>query len=344
MKRRGPGLPRRLQPRGFEPARPRSRSEDSPPGVVVSVDFERRWGVHHRFGLDIDAYRDHLENVEPVVLTLLRLLAARNLRATWAAVGALACKDWSEYFARAPEAPLYENPSLAVSPRYAELDLDGHLHFAPNLLRAISATPGQELGTHTFSHLLMREPGVTADDVSADLEAVACLWQERFRMEPVSLVFPCNQVAFLPVVRSCGIRMWRGNELGWYHDCNESATNRPIARARRMLDAINPQVRHACAIDGDMTRASLFLRLNLPRAAWALHCARIRNELDSLRPSHVFHIWWHEHNFGADLRMRLARAEQVLDMIAERCERGVTTSQSMGDLLTESAVQSREGR
>src|SRR5207249_8050134 len=117
---------------------------------------------------------------------------------------------------RAPRPPRYQNPALAISPRYAELDRTGQLHFAPELLRAIHATPGQELGTHTFSHVLMREPGVTADDITADLGAVSCLWRERFGAPPVSLVFPRNQVAFLPVIRACGIRAWRGHEPGWY--------------------------------------------------------------------------------------------------------------------------------
>ncbi|HWC73712.1 MAG TPA: polysaccharide deacetylase family protein, partial [Gemmatimonadales bacterium] len=207
------------------------------PRVVVSVDFERRWGVYHRLGFKRDAYRANLENTYPVVVGMLDLFRARGIRATWAAVGALACRDWDEYFQRAPRPPAYQNPALAISPRYAELDPHGRLHFAPDLLRMVHATPGQDLGTHTFSHLLMGEPGVTAEDVRADLEAVACLSRQRFGAAPVSLVFPRNQVAFLGVIRSCGIRIWRGNEPGWYYDCNETSRRRPVARARRLLDA-----------------------------------------------------------------------------------------------------------
>jgi len=303
------------------------------PRVVVSVDFERRWGVYHRLGLNRDAYRAHLENTQPVVSGLLELFAARNIRATWAAVGALACRNWDEYFARAPRPPAYQNPALAISPRYAELDRDGHLHFAPDLLRMVHATPGQELGTHTFSHILMGEPGVTAQDVKADLEAVTRLSRQRFGAAPVSLVFPRNQIAFLEVTRACGIRMWRGNEIGWYYDCNETSRSRPVARARRLLDALNPWTRHASLPECDMTRATLFLRTNLPGAAWALHRARIRNELAALQPSQVFHIWWHDHNLGVDTRRRMARVAEILDMFAERCARGQLVSANMNDLL-----------
>jgi len=147
----------------------------------------------------------------------------------------------------------------------------------------------------------------------------------------VSLVFPRNQVAFLSVIRSYDIRMWRGNEVGWYHDCNDIGRNHLRARALRLADAVSPWVRHARPVEGDMVRASLFLRTNLPKPAWALHCARIRQELDALQAPEVFHLWWHDHNFGPQLEQRLARVEQVLDMIAERCDRGLLVSRAMGD-------------
>ena len=82
-----------------------------------------------------------------------------------------------------------------------------------------------------------------------------------------------------------------------------------------------------------MTRATLFLRTNLPEAAWVLHRARIRNELAALQPSQAFHIWWHDHNLGVDTQRRMARVAQILDMVAERCARGQLVSANMSDLL-----------
>lgn len=312
------------------------------PAVVISLDFELRWGMHDKLRLNTDAYRENLENVREVVPALLKLFLDRNIRATWACVGALACKDWDEYFTRAPKPPKYHNPSLAISPQYAKLDPKGHLHFAPELLQAIYHTPGQELGTHTFSHIYMREPGVTAEDVEADLSAVSSLWKERFEGPPKSLVFPRNQYAFLDVVRASSVQIWRGNELPWYYDRNEISTNRIFPRVFRLLDSLNPSVKHASVLEYDsglyMTRASLFLRVNLPRAAWALHVLRIRRELEALRPGEIFHIWFHPHNLGKDTKTRLARVEEVLDITAEKCTRGSLVSHCMADLIPKKEV------
>ena len=307
------------------------------PSVVISLDFELRWGLHDRLGTVMEAYRENLEGVQEVVPALLRLFSDRKLHATWASVGALACANWDDYFSRAPAQPRYHSPHLALNPRYADLDPDGRLHFAPDLLQLVQNTPGQELGTHTFSHIYMQEPGITSEDVATDLRAVSLLWTERFGSPPRSLVFPRNQYAFLPVIAASCSRIWRGTETPWFHNRNSPSTASLFPRALRLIDSLNPLVRHASHLQGDssllMTRASLFLRVNLPGPAWVLHLMRIKRELDHLRPGEIFHLWWHPHNLGKSTPERLGRVEQVLDLVAETRTRGLLESRSMDDLV-----------
>ena len=176
----------------------------------------------------------------------------------------------------------------------------------------------------------MQEPGITSEDVVADLRAVSLLWTERFGAPPTSLVFPRNQYAFLPVIAASSSRIWRGPEAPWFHNRNKPSTTSLLARALRLIDSVNPLVRHASHLQGDssllMTRASLFLRVNLPGPAWALHLLRIKRELDHLRPGEIFHLWWHPHNLGNSTPERLGRVEQVLDLVAENRSRGLVES------------------
>jgi peptidoglycan/xylan/chitin deacetylase (PgdA/CDA1 family) len=310
------------------------RHATASPTIVISLDFELRWGSHDRLGLDMSAYRENLEGVQGVVPELLRLFRERQIRATWATVGAVACRGWDEYFKRAPKPPRYKNPTLAVDPRYADLDPDGRLHFAPDLVDLVRRTPGQELGTHTFSHLPLREPGVTAADVFADLAAVRRLWMERIGETPRSIAFPRNQPAFLDTVHACGIRIHRGNPNRWYYRCNDAATNGLLPRLLRLLDDTNPWSRHASRLEADMTRASLFLRADLPAPLWRMHVTHARRELTALRPGQIFHLWWHPHNLGCDIRRRLGRVAEVLDAIAEGTSGGPLVSRHMGDLAS----------
>lgn len=304
------------------------------PKVVISLDFEMRWGMHDKLGIDFDAYRENLENVRVVVPALLKLFSERKINATWACVGALGCQNWDDYFRRAPSPPQYENSSLKVNARYAEIDPNGYLHFAPELLYEIHNTAGQELGTHTFSHLYLREPGITAEDVQNDLIAFSELWHEMFGYSPISFVFPRNQVAFLSVIRSSSIHVWRGNEEAWHFNCNEVLTNASLPRMLRLIEAVNPLVRRAAPLVGGMTRSSLFLRSNLNRPMWALHYKRIRMELNQMKAGEIFHLWWHPHNLGSNVKCRLSRVEMVLDLIAERCEKRLLISNSMNQLIS----------
>ncbi len=315
------------QPVGAPPPR------ESLPRVVLSLDLELRWGVHDVYGLDFTAYRQNLELGRLMVPSLLKLVTAHHIRSTWAAVGAVGCANWDEYFSRAPQPPKYKSDALTVKRAYAELDPHGTLHFAPDVLREILASPGQELGTHTFSHLYLREEGITAEDVALDLAAVTKLYQERFGIVPRSLVFPRNQPAFLDVVRASTIKIWRGNPGPWYYECEDTRHNGPLPRALKLLDGINPLRRMATPLVDDMTRASIFLRLNLPQFLWVSHLQRIKGELASLSPQDVFHLWLHPHNLGQDTELRLSRVEQVLELIAERQARRELVSCSMADLV-----------
>ena len=303
-----------------------------PPRVVWSMDFELRWGLHDRLGLDFDAYRANLEGARQAVPELLGLFVQRGVRATWAAVGALACRDWDEYWRRAPPPPRYTEPRLAVSRGYADLDPEGVLHFAPDLVRLVSRTQGQDLGTHTFSHIYLGETGVTLADAEADHAAVCSLFRDAFAVEPTSLVFPRNQVAFLESYRARGITAWRDTEASWYHRRTELAHN-PLVRARRLADALTPwPTRGGGFVDGH-TPSTLFVRVGLPEIAWKAHIAKIVAEALPGQERRRLHFWLHPHNVGGNVRRGIARLAQVLDTL-DRFAPKDTTYASMRDLAT----------
>lgn len=303
--------------------------------IVISLDFEMRWGLYDILGKNRDAYRKELEDVREVVPATLSMFAERGLKATWATVGALACRDWNEYFRRAPQPPKYLKKHMRLTEEYAEVDPDGELHFAPDLIEMVRNTPGQELGTHTFSHICMKEPGITGDDVAADLQAFQMLWREKYGHQAVSIAFPRNQVAFLDVVRKAGIRVWRENEDAWYYRgrTTGSVSESTVVRGLRLIDDVNPLLRRSSPMVGGATRSTMFIRFNLPQVMWELHMQRLRNEVRKLRSGEVLHIWWHPHNVGGNLKERLNRVKSVCDVLAVAVRRRGLVSACMSDLI-----------
>jgi hypothetical protein len=287
--------------------------------------------MHDLLGLDRDLYLKNLEGAREAVPQLLQLFTRRGVRATWATVGALACQGWDDYFHRAPEPPHYAEKRLAVDPRYADLDPDGRLHFAPDLVAQVAETEGQDLGTHTFSHLFLGEQGVMQADVAADHAATLALFRERFAITPTSLVFPRNQVAFVALYRSRGINAWRDNERTWYYQLTRH-TNHPIVSGFRMIDALTPWRARGGAFSDGCSRSTLFVRVYLPESAWKLHLARIATEARRAKRGSPLHFWLHPHNLGADVPRGIRRLEQVLDTIDRHAPRG-TAYASMRDLV-----------
>ncbi len=305
-------------------------STSGAPSVVWSLDFELRWGMHDLLGLNRDAYRRNLEGAREAVPRLLELFAERGVRATWATVGAVGCANWDEYCRRAPPAPCYADMRLAVSPRYTDLDPDGMLHFAPDLVQRVAEATGQDLGTHTFSHIFLGEPGVMRRDAEADYAATTKLFQERFRVTPTSLVFPRNQVAFLNFYRSHGISAWRDNETPWYFRMTRYDTH-ALIRSLRLLDALVPWRTHGGRFEDGGTSSTLFVRVYLPEPLWRVHLAKIAVEARRLGPGGILHFWLHPHNLGADVPLGIRRLTQVLDSIDRNAPRDIKYM-SMRDL------------
>lgn len=160
---------------------------------VVSLDVELLWGV--RDVPSVAQYRDNLLGERAAVEALLEQFVKRGVRATWATVGALFCEDRKSLLEAMPEKkPAYFDKRLSPYEALDEIGVDAKsdpLHFAPDLVRKIACTPGQELATHTFSHFCCLEPGQTSADFDADLEVAQNLATPFGGVR--SLVFPRNQ-------------------------------------------------------------------------------------------------------------------------------------------------------
>ena len=298
----------------------------SGPGTfVISLDFELMWGVR-----DVQTkagYGPNVLGVRQAIPAMLALFEEFGLRVTWAAVGLLFFDTKVDLLAALPpQRPAYADPNLdnyQALPGLGPDEADDPYHFGLSLLRQIAAVPGQEIATHTFAHYYCLEPGQTPADFRADLEAaVAAARRQGHKLH--SLVFPRNQhnPAYLAICRELGITSYRGNEAAWMYQKQSEAAQTPWQRAARLLDAYvsisGPNTYAPAALAGPAPvniPASRFLRPWSGRLRW-LEGLRLRRILRAMthaaRHGEVFHLWWHPHNFGADLPQNLAVLRRVV--------------------------------
>lgn len=293
--------------------------------LVISLDFEMHWGVRDHW--TVDDYRENLEGERKVIPLLLKMFRAYEIHATWATVGFLFFETKADLLAHLPaRLPAYKTRELSPYPflqTLGENEASAPYHFAPSLLALIREVPHQEIGSHTFSHYFCLEDGQTVEAFRADSRA-AVDTARRNGLTLKSFVFPRNQFqeSYLEVCREMGIRAYRGNERSWiYRAKNEDHQSR-FQRAVRLLDAYLPISGHNTYPIETIPKtipcnvpSSRFLRPYVPVLRW-FEWLRVRRILSGMTyaatHNEVYHLWWHPHNFGANMEKNFAILETIL--------------------------------
>jgi hypothetical protein len=213
-------------------------------------------------------------------------------------------------------------------------------HFGRNLLEQIRSSPAQEIGTHTFSHYYCLEPTQSIAAFQGDLRAALAAAAD-FGVVLKSIVFPRNQYDedHLRVCGKMGLKAFRGNPQSWLYRPRVGAAEKRWVRAARLVDSYCGLLPHNCYSLADAAGgvpmnipASRFLRPYAGNAAQALQERRIKSDLTyAARQSLVYHLWWHPHNFGANLEKNIGMLRSILDHFQVLRERHGILSKNMAE-------------
>lgn len=310
---------------------------------IISLDFELYWGLRDKRSLE--SYRENLHGTRTAVLSLLSIFEEYGVHATWSTVGFLFLDSRVSLMEAIPDRlPGYVDKNLCP---YAYLQLTNELesdcHFAADLIQKIAQTPGQEIGSHTYSHFYCLEDGVSRASFCADLCQAQATGQE-VGIPPRSLVFPRNQwrEEFLSLLPERGLVCYRGVEN---HPAYAATSNRRqgyLRRAVRLLDTYFNLTGHhtfgpeycGSSIPYNIP-ASRFLRAYTPRLSF-VDPLKKRRIVHSMRlaatQKQAFHLWWHPHNFGSNLTENLAFLRKLLDEYRRLATAGTMRSANMAEV------------
>ncbi|NBD73788.1 polysaccharide deacetylase family protein [Patescibacteria group bacterium] len=329
-----------------------AHEQEKPQGaLIISLDLELYWGMFDKATLK--QYGAHIRGVHEVVPEILALFQKHDMHATWAAVGMMSYANRAELAAALPPEdlrPNYPDPTISsyhhlASGGVGDGEVDDPYHFGESIIRQILATPGQELGSHTFSHYYALEGGQGPEHWKADLEAAAAALS-RFGTPPTSLVFPRNQIneGYLGYALDEGITAVRTTQdHALYRPKEERAQVALHLRAGRFLDRYLNLTGHHTFTWQELGSVAPF-RLPASRQlvpysrllALAEPLKRQRIELGLTHAAHtgrLFHLWWHPHNFGVNQTENLAGLEELLDYAALLRERYGFASLSMAEAV-----------
>ncbi|MBY0535085.1 MAG: polysaccharide deacetylase family protein [Chitinophagaceae bacterium] len=314
---------------------------------TISLDFELHWGVFDK--KDRNQRETCYRNTLNLVPRMLEAFAKYDVHVTWATVGSMFVNNESEWNAIKPKVePEYEIEKYSAYDFARKNGLaEGYrwAHFAPDMVAEILKYPGQELGTHTFSHYYCLEKQRNNDAFNADLMAAARA-SAPYNTPMLSLVFPRNQ--FNPeYLRTCtknGILTVRSNPSDWFWSpvTNKGANlTRKIART---LDAYVKVSSHRTSYplssikitDGEPLQlpASRFLRPWRDKYQFAngLRIRRLCAEMkEAAQKNEVYHLWWHPENFGDHPEQNMQSLKVLLEQYQKLKAKYGMQSWTMGE-------------
>jgi len=302
--------------------------------IIISLDFELRWGMLDRLQYNVDEYKENLVRVRENVPWILKIFKDRGISATWATVGAIACNSWEEFDKFKPSImPSYKNIRMHYDNEFnRKIDPTGELYFAPDLIKQIVNSPRQELGLHTFGHIYGTEPEVTLTEFCADIEANKKIFQDKYGVDACALVYPRNQVIYHSKLIDMGlIKTFRGNEDNHIYSARSQREKKTINRARALIEAINPFISYANSIYSDPKndiKSSSMLRIHMNSFLRRMHLRKLRSNIQNLRQNEYYHIWFHPHNLG-NLKSIKSDFINFFDFVGNLIEKKYLRSENM---------------
>lgn len=308
------------------------------PTLVISLDFELHWGRFDK--VPIQACEAYYHNTKLIVPQLLALFEKYKVEVTWATVGMLMADGPEEWLKFSPGVkPNYKNLSLSAYKWYKATNETKSTLFAPDLVKAIIETPGQELASHTFSHYYTMEEGQDSLAFQADLIAAKQIAEEKFGKKLSSLVFPRNQfnAEAIQVAGELGFTSVRTNPVDWFWKTPEKGELlKKIWRTSDAVLSIGKKTSYKLSEQKEnnpiLIPASRFLRPYQAKLGRInqMKVNRIIEEMSTAaKNNEVYHLWWHPHNHGNNPEQSLREVKQILKHFAFCREKYNMQSKSM---------------
>lgn len=304
---------------------------------LLSIDTELAWGSVHSGGPN--GRGAQYEGCRPVIDRLLQLLEEYRVRATWAIVGHLFLEGC--HATDGCKHPEIVRPAYRWFPGdWFDGDPCSRLEDAPIwygqdiIAKIAGCSVPQEIGCHTFSHVIVGDEGCSRECLRSELKACG---QEAAKVgvELQSFVFPRNSVGHLDVLAEAGFVTYRGVAPSWYGRLPGKA--RKIGHLMDNLLPFSPPTVLPGNVDGLWNLPASYY---YPQAAswWKLVpvAFRVGKAKRGLRQAaerrRIFHMWFHPFNLVTDPDGLLQGLRDILTEVSRYRDAGLLDNPTMGDM------------
>ncbi|HEY6331672.1 MAG TPA: hypothetical protein VI756_20265 [Blastocatellia bacterium] len=307
---------------------------------AISLDFELIWGTLDLFGTS-GFGKDCMAERDQVIDRLLELFVDFEVPATWCTIGHL-------FLDRCQPQDGVKHPEI-VRPSHKWYPHDWFAHdpcgtedsqplfYGRSLISKIRSCPvPQEIGSHSFSHIIFGDEGCSRQAAESDLAAcVQAAGEVGLRLR--SFVFPRNEPGHIDLLADHGFICYRGPEPNdWISPKWPSMVGR-LARLAEVILASTPPVvapvreDRIINIPGSMIYfPSHGLRRHIPMSLRVKRAVKGLNEAAAQK--RIFHLWFHPTNMAGNQSTMGAMFDglrRILQHAAALRDRGVIDFLSM---------------
>ncbi|MDO8638533.1 MAG: polysaccharide deacetylase family protein [Candidatus Daviesbacteria bacterium] len=279
----------------------------------ISLDMEMMWGRH-----DLPNYREFIKRADKervVIKKLLNLFDKYQIPATWAVVGHLFLDHcFPDNGSKHPDVKR-PNPKWTQNDWF-ENDPTSSLENDPqwyglDIVKLIQQYKNQEVGSHSFSHIIFGDEGTSYSAAESDLKKCIELAKKN-GIKFSSFVFPRNSVGYLGLLKKYGFRAFRGPQ--------PNLKKGIIAKLFQALDLFLPI---SPPISKPLIHDEL---LNIPSSMYFVSARGIRKFIPrntrsrkaisgikkAIDENGVFHLWTHPTDFADNTKLLLEDFEDIL--------------------------------
>jgi peptidoglycan/xylan/chitin deacetylase (PgdA/CDA1 family) len=311
---------------------------------TLSLDFELIWGTLLDHGPDEFRLACERERGE-VIDRLLALLTEFEIPATWCVLGHLFLEECTRQ--NGVKHPEIVPPPVARGGDWFAYDpctdeRTDPIYYGRALVQKIRDCPvPQEIGGHSFSHVLFGDPRCSRDTAASELAECARL-AATAGMELRSFAFPGNSVGHLDLLPEYGYSCYRGPEPSWYAGIRSGSIRR-LARLADVVLARRPPVTEPVEEASglwNLPASMMYFPMNggrrhIPLSRRVKRAVKGLDEAAGMR--RVFHLWFHPTNLADQIDEMFSGLRSIFEHAAELRTEGALTFAPMAGVAEASA-------
>lgn len=314
---------------------------------VLSLDFELIWGTSDRPGRE--EFRRACERERSEVFgPLLTLLEEFEISATWCILGHVMLRSCTPVNGRKhPEivrpAHAWQQGDWFMRDPCSDEDRAPIFYGRSLVERLIGSRVPQEIGCHSFSHVVFGDPGCSRETAASEVRA--CVQAARdLGITLRSFAFPRNRVGHLDVLREYGFTCFRGPEPTWY--LRDGRTEGALERTAHLADVVAAR-RPPAVVPGrehgliNIPGSMMLFPAHGPRRHIPVS-RRVRRVLKGIeaaaREQRIMHLWFHPTNLADEPEAMLGGMRTVFAEVARRRERAELDVLTMAELAAREAA------